>query len=172
MKVKILEVSADELKDALIREGKAKELPSMHDNWRFNFPSQLRKLPNARAYILVTEDTPNIIEGCMIFEMKGRELPYMAFLEVAPQNKGIEKEFDHVAGCLIAFAFSLTSVNVVKDYYRNILYFDVLEETEEETKKLMRHYSKKYNAKLVSGTRMVIADEDGHNLVKKYLLQE
>lgn len=172
MKVKILEVSADELRDALIKEEKTKDLPSMHDNWRFNFPTQLRKLQNAKAYVLVTEDTPAIIEGCMIFEMKDKVMPYLAFLEEAPHNKGVQKKFDHVAGCLIAYAFKLTSINAVKDYYENILFFDVLERTKEETRKLMSHYSSKYNARLFGGTRMVIVDEDGQNLVEKYLPQE
>lgn len=30
-------------------------------------------------------------------------------------------------------------------------------------------YSKKYNAKLFSGTAMVIVDEDGDKLIEKYL---
>jgi len=49
------------------------------------------------------------------------------------------------------------------------LFLDVLEEKEEDQKKLMNLYSKKYNAKTYRGTRMVIADNDGHELIKKYL---
>ncbi len=168
MKVKILEITINELRDALIREEKAGKLPSMHDDWRFNFAKQLQKLSGAIAYVLVAADTPTVIEGCMIFQMKDKILPYMNFIEVAPHNRGENRKYDHVAGCLIAFAFK-QSLLQGKDEYNGFLAFDVLEETEEETKRLMRHYSSKYNAKLFKGTRMVIIDKDGEALIAKYL---
>ena len=168
MEVKILEVSANQLRDALIRKGELGELPSMHDEWRFNFSKNLQKLTNATAYVLVAADTPTIIEGCLIFQMKDKVMPYMAFVEIAPHNRGDSKKYNRVAGCLIAFAFKQSYIKAKKDY-KGILFFDVQEETEEETEKLMRHYSKKYNAKLYDGTRMIIVNEDGDELVKRYL---
>ncbi len=68
MRVKIREITATELRDALIKEGKSKELPSIHDNWKFNFASLLKKLSDAKAYLLVRADSLNVIEGCMIFQ--------------------------------------------------------------------------------------------------------
>src|SRR5688572_18055214 len=125
MEVKILEVTADELKDALIREGKAKELPSMYDNWRFNFAAQLKKLLNSKAYVLVAEDTPNVIEGCMIFQWIDKVVSYMAYIEIAPENRGDSKKYDYVAGCLIAFAFKQTFKSKKEDYHA-YLTFDIL----------------------------------------------
>lgn len=168
MKVKIREVTEDELRDALIREGKGKELPSMHDSWRFNFDAQLKKLPNATAYILVVEDTPTIIEGCMIFQWREKMIPYMAYIEVAPHNRGDNKKYDYVAGCLIAFAFKQTFKSKQTDY-KGYLTFDVMEENEKDAEKLMKNYSKRYNAKRTGPTEMVIIDEDGDALVEKYL---
>ncbi len=169
MKVKIREVTEDELKDALIREGKGKELPSMHDNWRFNFATQLKKLSSAKAYVLVTTDTPNVIEGCIIFQMKEKAIPYMAYIETAPHNRGTVKKHDDVAGCLIAFACKL-SLTSKDEIYKGYLTFDVLEEDPANEKKLMGTYSKKYGAMRIGDTtEMVIAPEDGEKLMAKYL---
>lgn len=168
MKVKILEVSTDELINAFIRKGKAGELPSMQDNWRFNFGKQLQKLKHAAAFVLVTEETPTVIEGCMIFQMRDKTIPYMAFVEVAPHNQGDDKRFDHVAGCLIAYAFKQSLIKA-KAEYKEMLMFDVLESNEEAALRLMALYCTKYRAKLVGGTRMIIEDEDGYALIAQYL---
>jgi len=132
MEVKILEVSADQLKDALIRKGEPGELPSIHDEWRFNFSKNLQKLKYATAYILVAADTPTVIEGCLIFQMKYKVMPYMAYVEIAPHNKGDNRKYDYVAGCLIAFSFKQSVIKGKKDY-KGILFFDVQEESEEES---------------------------------------
>ena len=52
-----------------------------------------------------------------------------------------------------------------------MLQFDVMEEKKEDGVKLMALYSTKYNAKRWGNTTMVIMDEDGEALVKKYLLK-
>ena len=70
MQVKILELSSSQLMDAIIKEGEGEKLPSIRDNWVFNF-DKYSKLPKAKAYILVNADTENKIEGCMIFSNKG-----------------------------------------------------------------------------------------------------
>ena len=46
---------------------------------------------------------------------------YMAFVEVAPHNRGDEKKYERVAGCLIAFA---CRQSFIKGYLRK-LFFDV-----------------------------------------------
>ncbi|MEO7044261.1 MAG: hypothetical protein ABI091_03065 [Ferruginibacter sp.] len=167
MNVKIIKVSSEELKDAIIRKGSKEELPSMHDNWRFNFPKH-SQLPNATAYVLVAEETPTIIEGCLIFQMKEKKIPYMAFVEAAPHNRGDKKSYDFVAGCLIAFAFKQSYI-LSEGNYKGMLFFDVQEEDPVDEKKLMINYSKKYNAKIYMGTTMVIIDEDGDKLIQEYL---
>lgn len=168
MDVKILEVSANELSNAWIREGEEKELPSMHNNWRFNFASRLKELSNATAYVLVAANTPNIIEGCMIFQWIDKVAPYIAFIEIAPHNRGDNKKYDYIAGCLIAFAFKQTFKSK-KEEYKGYLTFDVMEENQEDTEKLMKNYSTRYNAKRIGVTTMLIVDENGDKLVEKYL---
>jgi hypothetical protein len=74
MKIKILEIKTAKLVFGIIRKGNASELPSLQDNWCFNFKKQLEK-SYRRAFVLVSEQTPDIIEGCLIFEMKNKEIP-------------------------------------------------------------------------------------------------
>ncbi len=109
MKVRILKVETGEPANAAIEKSSRRALPSLHDEgWRFNFARLSRKTPNSSTYVLVTEETPHVIEGCLIFQMLDEEIPYGAYLEVAPHNKGNQKKYDHVAGCLIAYAFQLS----------------------------------------------------------------
>jgi hypothetical protein len=169
MNVNILKVAANELVGASINKGIAKNLPSIHDNWRFNF-NKHALLPNSTAYVLVSEETSDIIEGCMIFQMRKKVEPYMAYLEVAPHNKVVPKKYLYIAGCLIAFAYKQTYVQASGDYM-GYLTFDVQEHNLTNEKKLITLYNKQYNAKIVAGTNstMVIADEDGDSLVEEYL---
>ena len=53
-------------------------MPSIQQEWRFNFEKELKKLPGASGYLLVTEETPDVIEGCMIFMLNKQVAPYMA----------------------------------------------------------------------------------------------
>ncbi|NML40843.1 hypothetical protein HHL17_26840 [Chitinophaga sp. G-6-1-13] len=169
MQVKIFEVKSGNEISALIRAGTLKEMPSIHDGWQFNFDKELQKLKNASGYLLVTDENPLVVEGCMIFQLIDKKAPYLSMIEVAPHNRNKGKKYDWVAGCLIAYAFML-SVRLGQDYYRAYLQLDVLEEHMENEKKLMEVYSTRYNAKRIgTTTTMVIADEDGEKLVEKYL---
>lgn len=169
MKVKVIKVETQEEVDAQIKKGKPHELPSMQQDWRFNFDKEIKKLKHATGYIVVTEETPDIVEGCMIFQLIDKKEPYMAFVEVAPHNKKDKRKYDHVAGCLIAYAYLLSLIEGW-EHYKGYLQFDVLEQDKKNEKKLMGVYSTKYNAKrLGQGTTMVIADDDGDALIAKYL---
>ncbi len=170
MKVKLIKMATAEEVEALIKKGNVSEMPSIQQGWRFNFDKELKKLKNATGYLLVTEEAPEVIEGCMIFQLIDKQQPYMAFVEVAPHNKRNTKTYDYVAGCLIAFAYQLSVTEGVGDY-NSMLQFDVMEEKKEDEIKLMALYSTKYHAKRWNGTTMVIMDEDGEALVKKYISQ-
>ncbi|MBC9915162.1 hypothetical protein ICL55_32280 [Chitinophaga varians] len=169
MQVKIFEVKSGSEIEALIRKGTIREMPSMHDGWQFNFDKELQKLKNATGYLLVTDEDPLTVEGCMIFQLIDKKAPYLSMIEVAPHNRHAGKKYDWVAGCLIAYAFML-SVRLGRDDYKAYLQLDVLEEQEENERKLMEVYSTRYHAKRIgTTTTMVIADEDGEKLVEKYL---
>jgi hypothetical protein len=168
MKVKILSVELDELIQARIIEKGKYKLPSLHDGWRFNFPKHAKER-GTHAYILVTEETPEIIEGCLLYRMKEELEPYMSYIEIAPYNRGINKKYDLIAGCLIAFACRL-SFTLGKGHYRGWLAFDVMEESKADEKRLMTIYSKDYFALNISGTTMMIIEpKNGERLIAKFL---
>lgn len=169
MKVKILRIKDNTLVDAEILDSKLTKmnLPSVVDGWRFNFKKQSQR-KGFETYVLVREETPEIIEGCLIFEMKGSIEPYMAFIEIAPHNQGKEKEYHRVAGCLIAFACRMSFMKG-NDDYKGWLAFDVLEEEKENEIKLMAMYSKQYNASRFGETTMVIPPIGSEKLINEFL---
>jgi hypothetical protein len=73
MKVKILRVKDNLLVDADILSSKIVKinLPSIVDGWRFNFKKHSKE-SRFQTYVLVCEDSPSIVEGCLIFEMKDK----------------------------------------------------------------------------------------------------
>ena len=167
MKVKILEIETKsdiKSKISLVTKNKA-NLPSINDGWRFNF-SKHSKGKDYETYILTTDKTPEIIEGCLIINIKTPFQVYMAFVEVASHNKGNEKKYDRVAGCLIAFACRQSFINDKEGY----LAFDVLEEKKENEIRLMKLYSQKYNAvRLGNSTTMIILPEGSEALINEFL---
>ncbi|MBN8668704.1 MAG: hypothetical protein J0M30_14500 [Chitinophagales bacterium] len=169
MKIKVLKVKPEEPAEAEILKNRSLPLPGLQEAWRFNFAKLSKTTPNSSTYVLVTEETPQIIEGCLIFQMKNGIIPYGAYIVVAPHNRGDRKKYDRIAGCLIAFAFKL-SLDKGKGPYRGQLFFDVQEENPEDEEKLMKNYSLRYGAvRLEDTTTMLIYDEIGHSLVEKYL---
>jgi hypothetical protein len=169
MNVKILKIEDAILVDAKITNAKSVKinLPSLTDRWRFNFKKH-SKVTGHETYILVCEETPDIIEGCLIFEMKKKVEPYMAYVEIAPHNKGFDKQYEKVAGCLIAFACRLSFIKA-KEPYRGYLVFDVLEEDKADEVKLMAVYSLKYNALRYGETTMIIPPAGGEKLITEFL---
>lgn len=169
MNVKILKIDENILVDAKISDAKSVKLnlPSITDGWRFNFKKHSKEASHA-TYILVSEETPDVIEGCLIFEMKKKVEPYMAYVEIAPHNKGLGKKYERVAGCLIAFACRLSFIKA-NEPFRGYLVFDVLEEDKANEIKLMAVYSIKYNALRYGDTTMIIPPEGGEKLITEFL---
>lgn len=167
MNVSILAIETNQLiksKISLVDKHKSK-LPSITDGWRFNFNKQA-KLKDYETYTLTTYNEPKIIEGCLIINTKNKFEVYMAFVELAPHNKGKNRRYDRVAGCLIAFACR-QSFTTGKEGY---LAFDVLEERKEDEIKLMNLYSQKYKAvRLSNSTTMIILPEGSEKLINEYL---
>lgn len=167
MHVIILEVETSldvKSKISLVTKNKA-ILPSINDGWRFNF-SKHSTGKDYETYILTTDKTPAIIEGCLIINTRTPFQVYMAFVEVAPHNKGNKKKYDRVAGCLIAFACRQSFIKGKEGY----LAFDVLEEKKENEVRLMKLYSQKYNAvRLDNSTTMIILPEGSEKLINEFL---
>lgn len=156
------------LVDANIKTGQGIELPSIQTGWWFNFGSQLKKLSYAAAYVLVDQETPEQIEGSLIFQMQDKVVPFMAYIEIAPHNKGNAKKYDYVAGCLIAYACKQSFASGRGDY-KGSLMFDVCEENSIHQIRLITLYSVKYKAQRVSDTTMIIDPENGRSLIREYL---
>lgn len=170
MKIKLYEAKSGEIINAII-ESKDKidiELPSLHDNWRFDFQKHAKN-KKYQTYVIYCEDTPEIIEGCLIFEMKNKEEPYMAYVEISPNNRSTQKSKKNVAECLIAFACRLSFIHG-ETHFEGWLAFDVHEENKEDEKKLMTLYSTKYNAyRMGTSTTMIISPEGGEKLINEFL---
>lgn len=167
MKVRIIRLVDIKPVDARILSPLKVTLPSITDGWRFNFKSHSKK-KGYQIYILVCDKTPNVIEGCLIFQLRDAIEPYMAYIEIAPHNKGVGKRYDKVAGCLIAYACRL-SFKSGKDHFKGWLTFDVFEEDKKDEIKLMALYCKKYGALKWGETTMVLSPEVGEELINKYL---
>lgn len=170
MKVTIWNVNFETLESGEIVEYKLfkGDLPSIKDNWRFNFNKHSKK-KGFKTYVLITDENKTIVQGCLIFEMKRGIEPYMAYIEVAPHNRGDNKIYDRIAGCLIAYACRLSFIYGEKDY-KGWLAFDVLEESEENEIRLMSLYSLKYKAmRIGNSTTMVISPENGELLINEFL---
>jgi len=167
MKVKIIKLSDNQQVDATILPCLKVKLPSITDGWRFNFKSHSKK-KGFQTYILVCDDTLTEIEGCLTFELRGKVEPYMAYIEIAPHNKGKRKRYEKVAGCLIAYACRLSFISG-QDHYKGWLAFDVFEENKQDEIKLMAMYCEKYGAIKWGDTTMVISPEVGEKLINEYL---
>ena len=167
MKVLILEVDKDELIRGTIREGKKTEMPSMKDNWFFNFNKHIQS-NDKTGFVLVKEDTPKVIEGCMIFSLHETFGPYMDYLEIAPHNKGRNGKYKRVAGCLIAYACGLSFSKGI-NHDRGILTFQAYSEGKDSTKELEKYYRDKYGAIMNPFQHMEIHQDQGRHLIEEYL---
>ena len=167
MKVKILRILDNQTVDSQIIKPLGLTLPSITDGWRFNFKKHSKK-PGFQTYVLLTDASPKIIQGCLIFQLKDTVEPYMAFIELAPHNKGKTKAHDRVAGCLIAFACRLSFI-LGAEHFKGWLDFDVMEENKEDEVKLMAMYCKSYGALKWGERTMVISPEVGEQLINKSL---
>ena len=167
MKVKVIRVSDSKVIRGKIIQSSSLTLPSITDGWHFNFRKYSRQA-GFKTYILVCEDTHDIIEGCLIFQLKETVEPYMAYIEIAPHNRGKTKRHDQVAGCLIAYACRLSFLHG-SSVFKGWLAFDVMEQNKKDEIKLMAVYCKKYGALKFGDTTMVISPEAGEKLITEFL---
>ena len=89
----------------------------------------------------------------------------MAYLESAPHNRSPDKELDYVAGCLIAKACQLSTMEG-EGHFQGYLSFQCMDE------EVIRVYHHKYGAYRVDETYMFIDPPTGNKLIEQYLLRE
>lgn len=169
MKLKILKNETNVLVEAEIFDSKSIKitLPSITDGWYFNFKKN-SKLRGYETYVLICEETPEIIEGCLIFEMQDVVGAYMAFIEVAPHNRNENRRYDKVAGSLIAFACRMSFIRGDEES-KGYLTFEVIEEEIENKEKLIAMYTDKYKALYFGQTTLVITPEGSEQLINEFL---
>lgn len=167
MKVKIIEVGSSQLIGAKIREGDKKEMPSLTDGWSFNFNKQILS-KGKRAFVLVKEDSPTVIEGCMIFSNHETFGPFMDYLEVAPHNLGKKGKYKGVAGCLIAYACRLSFKETI-GAERGILTFKAFAKDGDAQRYLEDLYRAKYLAVKNPFGYMEIYSDQSEFLINEYL---
>ncbi|WP_430406083.1 hypothetical protein [Fluviicola sp.] len=124
-----------------------------------------------RAFILVKENSPSIIEGCMIFSIHETFGPFMDYLEVAPSNWGSNGKYKGVAGCLIAYACRLSFIEGT-DNNRGVLTFKAFAENEDSQEYLERLYRTKYMAVKNPFGYMEIYSDKSKILIDEYLYEK
>jgi hypothetical protein len=167
MEVFILNTTSDKLIPAFIRKGKLEELPSISNSWIFNF-RKASQINGKTVFVLVCEETGNILEGCMIFSIHETFGPYMDLLEVAPHNKGNHETYKDVAGCLIAYACGL-SFELGQNENKGILTFEAYGKFKESKENLLQLYTSRYGASQNPFGYLEIYPEQGRLLIEKYL---
>jgi hypothetical protein len=169
MKVLILEVVSGELVKAQIRDGNHSELPT-HLNWDFNFAKKAKEKGKS-VYVLVKEESPTVLEGCMVFSIHEVLGPFLDLLEVAPHNKGRSGRYKRISGCLIAFACGL-SFEKGKNEDKGIVTFKAMGKKEDSSLKLEKWYREKYGARMNPLGFMEIHPDQSRILMEEYLFKK
>lgn len=168
MEVSVLRLKDNQLVDGDIIKSGNRVLPGIQEGWRFNF-DKLAKEKGTESYILLLKNLDQRIQGCLVFKMLKKQEPFMSYLEVAPHNRGKGKEYDRIAGCLIAFACRLSFI-YGNGYFKGWLTFEVVESSEDDSIKLMSLYSSKYGAMRFAATNtMIISPENGEKKINEFL---
>lgn len=160
MNIQIFDTITEQDVSAQIEKADVKDMPLKKDNWQFTWRS-LYKTEGAEFYKLVLMDSPADVQGVLMLTLMNDEMLYMNNVEIAPHNYGSEGQYEHVAGCLIAYA-CLKSFNSSKNGYEGFLTFD-------SKTVLISLYQNKYGANLIRGQRMYIRPQTSIQLIKKYL---
>jgi len=164
MKVLLLEVASQKLIDAELVPAKISDMKGITDGWDFSWKKHFN-LPNSKAFKIVLKSEPEVVQGLLLFQMLGKEEPYMAYLESAPHNKGKDKQFDFVVGCLISWACQLSFLEG-EGHYEGFLSFQCMDE------KVIKVYAHKYGATRVDKTIMFIKPTVGKQLIEEYLFRK
>jgi hypothetical protein len=132
-------------------------VPKKKDGWVFNWLKTYRERPDT-IFILIEKQSNQIHGVIQLIEDEG--MLVMELIELAPFNIGSTKQYDNVAGCLIAFGCrqSLKLQNAYKGYLTFV-----------SKTSLIELYATKYYATQTIGARMYIDPISGEKLINKYL---
>lgn len=120
-------------------------------DWKAEFADNTKEV-----YKLTIVNNPNIIQGLLSFTVQ-RDHVYMDLLENAPFNQGKTKMYEGVAGNLVAYACKVS----FREGFDGYVSFSA-------KTRLIEHYTKTLNARLVGGQLMVINTAAATKLVDRY----
>jgi len=155
----IYDNQTNSLVEAEIVVGSSKDMPLKKNGWNFTWRTIIKRKAT-ETFILRLKSNPSSIQG--VLQLKKQDgMLIMDLLEIAPHNIGQEnKRYNHVAGCLIAFAcresFKLES------NYKGFITF-------ESKTKLIEWYKENYFAQVALGQKMFIEPSDGEKLINTFL---
>jgi len=156
----LLAVSTGQRIEALLTRANEENVRGLDDNWNFNWP-ELFQTKGSDFFKITTAETPEIVEGLVMFSVYFGEMVFMNNLELAPRNIGKKKKYDWVAGCLIAYGCRI-ALEKGKGAYQGYLTF-------ESKSSLIPLYREKYGATYAGGLKMFIDDVQGEKLIQQYL---
>jgi hypothetical protein len=123
--------------------------------WAFNWAVEFSE-PHRKIHALTTKKNPSVLHGLVSSEDMGDHI-FMHLLEIAPLNRGRDKQYAGVAGNLVAF---LCKTSFEKGY-RGIVVF-------EAKTRLIKHYEESLKAQRITGSRMFIGTREAYRLVIQY----
>jgi len=125
------------------------------NGWNFNWKLELKD-PKKEVYKLIIVQFPEVIQGLLSLTVEADHV-YMNLLENAPFNIGQTKEYQGVAGNLVAFACKRS----LECGYGGCVVFTA-------KTKLIKHYIETLGACIIAGQRMAILEREAHFLINKY----
>ncbi len=153
----VIELSSGRKIECVIELAGKSTLPKKKEGWSFNWSIAFMDTWS-KVYIL-KESANTRIHGCLqLRNIDGMLI--METVELASFNIGLKKEYDKVAGCLIAFACR-EAIKIKSDYKG---YLTFVSKT-----RLINWYKKKYYATQSIGQRMYIDPLAGEKLINEYL---
>lgn len=159
--VYILETKTQHWAEAEIVEGTYQTMPLKKNNWQFAWRKAIKE-ENATVYLLRLVANPAVVQGAMQLKLTLQKgILWINLLEVAPWNLGKQhKQYEHVAGCLIAFACK--QAFRLESSYKGYLLF-------QSKVDLIDFYKEKYGASVLYGKIMVLSPATGMALIEQYL---
>ena len=165
MNIELFDQLSNEIVPARIYQVRSVDnLPDKTGGWNFTWRSLYQKNrhhQHTMFFAISLRATPNEIEGMLMVELQLVEMVYMPNVEIAPHNIGKEGRYRNVAGCLLAYACSVSFTHGIGNYHG---YLSFTSKTA-----LIKLYKNRYGARLAVGHNMYFSPQAGKTLIKKYL---